>query len=163
VIPLRHAATPTGEVPQVAMLGGGVGKIVRFVGRAVTGLAGDAVYAAAKLWEDHYRAARGFHSISPHDVTEEAMRLRLTPSSRSSGSATLAARAHRSTSITHSLLTACDSLVGIFHDARYTVHDERFSHHFQVDIPSSSGNNSGQILGRCRGRYSALRNVEGLR
>jgi hypothetical protein len=43
------------------MLGGIVGKIVRFVGRAVSGAVGDAVYAAAKLWEDHYRAAQGFH------------------------------------------------------------------------------------------------------
>ena len=61
VIPMRHAATPIGGVPQMAMLGGIAGKVVRFVGRAVTGIAGDAVYAAAKLWEDHYRAAQGFH------------------------------------------------------------------------------------------------------
>jgi len=61
VIPMRHAATPTGGVPQRAMLGGIAGKVIRFVGRAVTGIAGDAVYAAAKLWEDHYRAAQGFH------------------------------------------------------------------------------------------------------
>jgi hypothetical protein len=45
----------------MAMLGGIAGKVVRFVGRAVTGIARDAVYAAAKLWEDHYRAAQGFH------------------------------------------------------------------------------------------------------
>ncbi len=55
VIPMRHAPTPTGGVPQRAMLGGIAGKIIRFVGRAVTGFAGNAVYAAAKLWEDHYR------------------------------------------------------------------------------------------------------------
>jgi hypothetical protein len=55
VIPMRHAATPTGGVPQMAMLGGIAGTVIRFVGRAVTGIAGDAVYAAAKLWEDHYR------------------------------------------------------------------------------------------------------------
>jgi len=61
VIPMRHAATPTGGVPQMTMLGGIAGKVVRFVGRAVTGIAGNAVYAAAKLWEDHYRAAQGFH------------------------------------------------------------------------------------------------------
>jgi pimeloyl-ACP methyl ester carboxylesterase len=60
-IPMRHAATPAGGVPQMAMLGGIVGKVVRFVGRAVTGIAGDTVYAAAKMWEDHYRAAQGFH------------------------------------------------------------------------------------------------------
>jgi len=61
VIPLRHAATPSGGVPQMAMLGGIGGRVIRFVGRAVTGVVGDAVYAAAKLWEDHYRAAQGFH------------------------------------------------------------------------------------------------------
>jgi hypothetical protein len=61
VIPLRHAATPTGGVPQMAMLGGIAGKVIRFVGRVATGLAGDAVYVAAKAWEDHYRAAQGFH------------------------------------------------------------------------------------------------------
>jgi hypothetical protein len=61
VIPLRHAATPTGGVPQMAMLGGIAGKVIRFVGRAVTGVAGDVVYVAAKLWEDTYRAAQGFH------------------------------------------------------------------------------------------------------
>ncbi len=55
VIPMRHAPTPTGGVPQMAMLGGIAGKVIRFVGRAVTGIAGDAVYAAAKLWEDKYR------------------------------------------------------------------------------------------------------------
>jgi len=55
VIPMRHAPTPTGGVPQMAMLGGIAGKVIRFVGRAVTGVAGDAVFAAAKLWEDHYR------------------------------------------------------------------------------------------------------------
>jgi len=55
VIPMRHAPTPTGGVPQMAMLGGIAGKVIRFVGRAVTGIAGDAVYAAAKLWEDRYR------------------------------------------------------------------------------------------------------------
>jgi hypothetical protein len=55
VIPLRHAPTPTGGVPQMAMLGGIAGKVIRFVGRAVTGLAGDAVYAAAKLWENKRR------------------------------------------------------------------------------------------------------------
>jgi len=54
-IPMRHAPTPTGGVPQMAMLGGIAGKVIRIVSRAVTGLAGDAVYAAAKLWEDHYR------------------------------------------------------------------------------------------------------------
>jgi hypothetical protein len=61
VIPLRHAATPTGGVPQMAMLGGIVGKVIRFVGRTVTGIVGDAVYAAAKVWEDNYRAAQGVH------------------------------------------------------------------------------------------------------
>lgn len=61
VIPMRHAPTPTGGVPQMAMLGGIAGKVIRFVGRAVTGIVGDAVYAAAKLWEDHFRAAQGFH------------------------------------------------------------------------------------------------------
>ncbi|MGB9236836.1 MAG: hypothetical protein WCC04_20700 [Terriglobales bacterium] len=60
VIPMRHSATPTGGVPQMAMLGGIAGKVIRFVGRKVTGIAGDAVYAAAKLWEDHYRP-EGFH------------------------------------------------------------------------------------------------------
>jgi hypothetical protein len=60
VIPMRHAATPAGGVPQMALLGGIAGKVIRFVGRAVTGIAGDAVYAAAKLWEDHYRP-EGFH------------------------------------------------------------------------------------------------------
>jgi len=55
VIPLRHAPTPTGGVPRMAMLGGIAGKVIRFVGRAVTGLAAQAVFAAAKLWEDHYR------------------------------------------------------------------------------------------------------------
>ncbi len=55
VIPMRHAPTPMGGVPQMAMLGGIAGKVIRFVGRAVTGLAGNAVYAAAKAWEDHYR------------------------------------------------------------------------------------------------------------
>jgi pimeloyl-ACP methyl ester carboxylesterase len=61
VIPLRHAATPTGGVPLTAMLGGIGGKVIRFVSRAATGLAGYAVYAAAKLWEDTYRAAQGVH------------------------------------------------------------------------------------------------------
>lgn len=61
VIPLRRAPMPVGGVPQVAMLGGITGKIIRFVGRAVSGIVGDAVYAAAKLWEDHYREAQGFH------------------------------------------------------------------------------------------------------
>ena len=61
VIPMRHAATPTGGVPERAMLGGIAGKILRFVGRAVTGIVGDAVYAAAKLWEDRFRTAQGFH------------------------------------------------------------------------------------------------------
>jgi pimeloyl-ACP methyl ester carboxylesterase len=61
VIPLRGAATPTGRVPQMAMLGGIGGKVIRFVGRTVSGIVGDAVYAVAKLWEDHYRAAQGFH------------------------------------------------------------------------------------------------------
>jgi pimeloyl-ACP methyl ester carboxylesterase len=55
VIPMRHAPTPLGGVPRMAMLGGIPGKIIRFVGRAVTGLVGDVVFAAAKLWEDHYR------------------------------------------------------------------------------------------------------------
>lgn len=61
VIPLRHAAIPTGGVPPTSMLSSIAGKVIRFVGRAVTGLAGDAVYLAAKAWEDHYRAAQGFH------------------------------------------------------------------------------------------------------
>lgn len=61
VIPLRHAATPVGGVPQMAMLGGIAGKVIRFVGRSVAGVVGDAVFAAAKLWEDNYRAAQGFH------------------------------------------------------------------------------------------------------
>jgi hypothetical protein len=61
VIPLRHAATPIGGVPQMAMLGGIPGKVIRFVGRAATGLLGDAVYVAAKAWEDHFRSAQGFH------------------------------------------------------------------------------------------------------
>jgi pimeloyl-ACP methyl ester carboxylesterase len=55
VIPMRHAPTPLGGVPAMAMLGGIPGKIIRFVGRTVTGLVGNVVYAAAKLWEDHYR------------------------------------------------------------------------------------------------------------
>jgi hypothetical protein len=55
VIPMRHAPTPIGGVPRMAMLGGIPGKIIRFVGRTVAGLAGDAVFAAAKRWEDHYR------------------------------------------------------------------------------------------------------------
>ncbi len=55
VIPVRHAPTPTGGVPRMAMLGGLAGSVIRFVGRKVMGLAGDAVFAAAKLWEDHYR------------------------------------------------------------------------------------------------------------
>jgi len=55
VIPMRHAPTPTGGVPQMAMLGGIAGTVIRIVSRAVTGLLGDAVYAAAKLWEDRYR------------------------------------------------------------------------------------------------------------
>jgi hypothetical protein len=61
VIPLRHAATPTGGVSAHAMLGGITGKVIRFVGRAARGLTGDAVFVAAKLWEDHFRAAQGFH------------------------------------------------------------------------------------------------------
>ena len=61
VIPLRRAATPSGAGPRMAMLGGIAGKVIRFVGRAVTGVLGDAVYVAAKLWEDRYRAAQGFH------------------------------------------------------------------------------------------------------
>jgi pimeloyl-ACP methyl ester carboxylesterase len=61
LIPMRHAPTPTGGVPQMAMLSGIAGKVVRFVGRAVTGIVGDAVYAAAKLWEERYRTAQGFH------------------------------------------------------------------------------------------------------
>jgi len=61
VLPLRHAVTAAGGVPQTAMLGGIAGKVIRFVGRAVRGVTGDAVYLAAKLWEDHYRAAQGFH------------------------------------------------------------------------------------------------------
>jgi pimeloyl-ACP methyl ester carboxylesterase len=61
VIPIRQATTPTGAAPRIAMLGGIAGKIIRFVGRAATGIVGDAVYAAAKLWEDHFRAAQGFH------------------------------------------------------------------------------------------------------
>jgi hypothetical protein len=61
VIPLRHAATPIGGTPRLAMLGGIAGKVIRFVGRAAAGLAGDAVYVAAKAWEDHFRAAQGFH------------------------------------------------------------------------------------------------------
>lgn len=60
VITMRHAPTPTGGMPQMAMLGGIVGTVIRFVGRAVTGLAGDAVYTTAKLWEDRYRL-EGFH------------------------------------------------------------------------------------------------------
>ena len=52
VIPLRHAATPPGGVPQMAMLGGIAGKVIRFVGRVATGFLGDAVYVAAKAWED---------------------------------------------------------------------------------------------------------------
>jgi pimeloyl-ACP methyl ester carboxylesterase len=55
VIPMRHAPTPLGGVPRMAMLGSIPGKIIRFVGRAVTGFVGDVVYAAAKPWEDHYR------------------------------------------------------------------------------------------------------------
>jgi len=61
VIPMRHAPTPTGGVPQMAMLGGIGGKVIRLVSRAATGFAGLAVYAAAKLWEDTYRAAQGVH------------------------------------------------------------------------------------------------------
>jgi pimeloyl-ACP methyl ester carboxylesterase len=61
VIPMRQATTLTGAAPRIAMLGGIAGKIIRFVGRTVTGIAGDAVYAAAKLWEDHFRSAQGFH------------------------------------------------------------------------------------------------------
>jgi len=61
VIPLRHAATPLGGTPRLAMLGGIGGKVIRFVGRAATGLAGDAVFVAAKTWEDHFRRAQGFH------------------------------------------------------------------------------------------------------
>jgi pimeloyl-ACP methyl ester carboxylesterase len=61
VIPVRQATTPTGASPRIAMLGGIAGKIIRFVGRAVTGIAGDAVYAAAKLWEDNFRRPQGFH------------------------------------------------------------------------------------------------------
>jgi len=61
VIPLRHAATPVGGVPRAAMLGGVAGKVLRFVGRKVTGMVGDVVYEAAKLWENQYRAAQGFH------------------------------------------------------------------------------------------------------
>ena len=55
VIPMRHAPTPPGGVPQMAMLGGIAGTVIRLVGRAMTGLAGDAVYAAARVWENHYR------------------------------------------------------------------------------------------------------------
>jgi len=61
VIPLRHAPAPAGGLAQMAMLGGIAGKVIRFVGRAVRGVAGDLVYAAAKLWEDKYRSAQGFH------------------------------------------------------------------------------------------------------
>ena len=61
VLPLRHAVTAAGGVPPTAMLGGIAGKVIRFVGRKVRGVTGDAVYLAAKLWEDHYRAAQGFH------------------------------------------------------------------------------------------------------
>jgi hypothetical protein len=60
-IPMRHAATPTGGVPLMAMLGGIGGKVIRFVGRAVTGLTGDVVFVAAKTWEDKFRAAQGAH------------------------------------------------------------------------------------------------------
>jgi pimeloyl-ACP methyl ester carboxylesterase len=63
-IPLRNAAPKVGAVP-MAMLGGIAGKVIRFVGRAVlNGVLGDAVYVAAKLWEDHYRAAQGIHESS---------------------------------------------------------------------------------------------------
>jgi pimeloyl-ACP methyl ester carboxylesterase len=45
----------------MAMLGGIAGKVIRFAGRKITGLLGDGVFVAAKLWEDHFRAAQGFH------------------------------------------------------------------------------------------------------
>jgi hypothetical protein len=60
VIPLRQATPPIGGTPAMAMLGGIAGKVIRFVGRTATNLAGQAVFAAAKLWEDHYRP-EGFH------------------------------------------------------------------------------------------------------
>lgn len=61
VIRLRPAAAPPPGVAH-AMLGGGIfGRVIRFVGRAVTGWLGDAVFRAGEAWEDHYRAAQGFH------------------------------------------------------------------------------------------------------
>lgn len=63
-IPVRQAATPKGAILSKTMLGGIAGKVIRFVGRAVTGLAGDAVYLAAKTWEDHYRVPQGIYDCS---------------------------------------------------------------------------------------------------
>jgi hypothetical protein len=66
VIPARRAPSVTETAPATAMLSGIGGKIVRFVGRKIhavtTGLAKDAVFLAAKAWEDKYRNAQGFHS-----------------------------------------------------------------------------------------------------
>lgn len=77
--PAAIAATPTGASPanhyriklrqtparphlRAAMLGGIAGKVIRFVGRSVLHIVGDAILLAAKAWEDHYRSAQGFHS-----------------------------------------------------------------------------------------------------
>ncbi|HEY1801445.1 MAG TPA: hypothetical protein VGG46_10970 [Terriglobales bacterium] len=57
-------AAPAGTVTpkQMAMLGGIGGKVIQFVKRKVLGgLAGDAVYLAAKAWEALYRKPQGFH------------------------------------------------------------------------------------------------------
>jgi hypothetical protein len=70
IIPLRSAPGPAAlaaapgaaAAPRVAMLGGLLGKVIRFVGRKVLGsVEGEAVYLAAKLWEDQSRKAQGFN------------------------------------------------------------------------------------------------------
>jgi len=61
VIPLRKAPATAANAPHTAMLGGIAGRVVRFVGRKVLGVVGDVVFEAAKLWENKYRAAQGFH------------------------------------------------------------------------------------------------------
>jgi pimeloyl-ACP methyl ester carboxylesterase len=58
----QAAPAGTATPKQMAMLGGIGGRVIQFVKRKVLGgLAGDAVYLAAKAWEAHYRKPQGFH------------------------------------------------------------------------------------------------------
>lgn len=61
LIPLRRTATPTAGRPRMGMLGGIFGNVIRFVGKAATGLAEGAVFIAAKTWENQFRKPQGFH------------------------------------------------------------------------------------------------------